>query len=90
MNKKIELNKLPKYDLRMLLGGHYQAEGKPLDLGVKINLAQIQYVSILKLLEYSGLYSQFKTGVLTKYLTKNFTPQLKDQYIYIYIGSIIL
>ena len=85
MNKKKEENKLPKYELHMLMGGRFQEGGKSEDMGIKINLAQIQYVSILKFLEFSGFYSQFQTGVLSQYLAKTFSSELKDQYVYIYI-----
>jgi len=77
LNKNIG-NKLPKTKAQVVLGGDFDDETGLVTTEPNkyfaVDIQQQQIGCILKFLEFTGNYSKFQTGVLSKYYKREFKP----------------
>ena len=79
INKNPKENNQPQIAASLQIGLGYKTAGSTQNyLGFNAELEQIPIA--MKLLEYTGMYSQFQTGVLLPYQNYNLTKEQRDKY----------
>jgi len=80
LNKQLKKNNAPEINAVLSIGSSTNKERN--FLGFNIEMEQIPIA--LKLIEYMGMYSQFKTGVLLEYKKDKTTKEERQEYGIIY------
>jgi len=92
LNKDPKKNMAPQVMAALKIGSTFepqkQAEISSQHFAVNVEMQQIPLA--MKLLEYTGMYSKFQTGVLAEYQKNTFTEDEKSNYVKIYRNYLTL